>query len=168
MAQIRLKHGKEARLVWIVHRPGYLTRANADGKPYIRWIAEQASKRQCQLIWIETGAEAINAINDRPAGSIATFDYFGHSNRYAFMLDYSNDIMATSKAWIHERDLKRIRRSVFRNGAICQSYGCHTGESMSKIWRRKIGNRLIGASGKTDYSGVGQGFLPTVSGSWVR
>ena len=168
MAQIRLEYGKDARLVWIVHRPGYLSRARADGNPYAQWIEEQADKRRCELIWIKSGEEAINAINERPARSVYTFDFFGHSNRYAFMLDYSNDIMAISKAWIHERDLRKIKRSVFRRGAICQSYGCHTGESMSKTWRRKIGNRLIGAAGKTDYSGVGQGHLPTVSGSWVR
>ncbi len=168
MAEIRIRHGSEAKLIWIVYRPGYLSRAHADGKSYPVWIQEQADKRNCQLIWIDSGAQAITAINERPARSIFSFDYFGHSNRYAFMLDYSNDIMAISKAWIHQRDLGRIRKSVFSRGAICQSYGCHTGESMSKVWRRKIGNRLIGANGKTNYSEVGQGRLPYVTGSWVR
>ena len=37
-----------------------------------------------------------------------------------------------------------------------------------RSWRRKIGNRLIGAIGKTDYSGVGHGLMPTVSGTWTR
>ncbi len=103
-----------------------------------------------------------------PSRSIHTFDFFGHSNRHAFMLDYGSEIMAISKAWIHERDLSKIRGSVFHREARCQSYGCHTGESMSRSWRRKIGNRLIGAIGKTDYSGVGHGLMPTVSGSWTR
>ncbi len=84
------------------------------------------------------------------------------------MLDYSNDIMAISKAWIHQRDLGRIRKSAFSKRAICQSYGCHTGESMSSVWHRKVGNRLIGANGKTNYSEVGQGRLPYVTGTWVR
>lgn len=168
MAEIRLKHGSEAKLVWIVYRPGYLTRARADGKSYPVWIQEQADKRNCQLIWVDSSAQAIAAINGRPARSIFTFDFFGHSNRYAFMLDYSNDIMAISKAWIHQRDLGRIRKSAFSKGAICQSYGCHTGESMSSVWHRKVGNRLIGANGKTNYSEVGQGRLPYVTGTWVR
>ncbi len=168
MAAIRLRHGRQARLVWIVYRPGYLTRGQADGKPYTRWIEEQASKRNCELVWVETGPGAIRAINARPRRSIVSFTFFGHSNRYAFMLDYGNEIMAISKAWIHQDDLKKIDRSVFAKRAICQSYGCHTGESMSRVWARRVGTRLIGAAGKTDYSVVGQGRLPTVSGSWVR
>ena len=168
MAEIRLAHGKEAKLVWIVYRPGYITRARADEKPYPAWIQEQAEKRNCQLIWVNSGSEAISVINNRPRRAIFTFDFFGHSNRHCFMLDYGNEVMAISKAWIHERDLGKIRRSVFARGAVCQSYGCHTGESMSKVWRRKIGTSLIGAIGKTDYSMVGHGHLPTVSGSWTR
>lgn len=168
MAEIRLREGKQAKLVWIVYRPGYITRAREDGKPYTTWIQEQATKRNCELVWVSSGAGAIGAINARPGRSIASFDFFGHSNRYAFLLDYSNDIMATSKAWIHERDLGKIRRGVFAKGAVCQSFGCHTGESMSNVWRSQVGVRLIGAAGKTDYTVVGQGRLPTVSGSWVR
>ena len=168
MAQIRLEHGKDANLLWIVYRPGYVHRAKSDGKPYPQWIESQATKRNCRLIWVKNGEEAIEAINALPSRSIHTFDFFGHSNRHAFMLDYGSEIMAISKAWIHEQDLSKIRGSVFHREARCQSYGCHTGESMSRSWRRKIGNRLIGAIGKTDYSGVGHGVMPTVSGSWTR
>lgn len=168
MADIRLRHGRQAKLVWIVYRPGYVTRGREDGKPYTTWIQEQAAKRNCELVWVDSGPQAIAAINARPRRSIVTFDFFGHSNRYAFMLDYGNEIMAISKAWIHERDLGKISGSVFAKGAHCQSYGCHTGESMSQVWYRKVGTRLIGAAGKTDYAVVGQGRLPTVSGSWVR
>ena len=84
------------------------------------------------------------------------------------MLDYGSDIMAISKAWIHQKDLSKIKRSVFLREARCQSYGRHTGESMSRSWRAQLGNSLIGAIGKTDYSGIGQGIMPTVSGSWNR
>ena len=52
--------------------------------------------------------------------------------------------------------------------ATCQSYGCHTGESMSQVWKSKLGTTLIGARGKTDYTALSSGRLPTVSGSWVR
>jgi len=168
MAEIRLQYGKDAKLVWIVYRPGYFSRGQADGKPYTIWIQEQALKRNCELVWVDSGPQAIAAINARPGRSIVTFDFFGHSNRYAFMLDYGNEIMAISKAWIHEDDLGKIRGRVFAKGAVCQSYGCHTGESMSEVWYRRVGNRLIGAVGKTDYGVVGQGRLPSVSGSWAR
>ncbi len=168
MADIRLRYGKQAKLVWIVYRPNYLTRGKEDGKPYTTWIQEQATKRNCELVWVDSGPQAIRAINARPTRSIVTFDFFGHSNKFAFMLDYGNEIMAISKAWIHESDLGKIRSSVFAKDAVCQSYGCHTGESMSRVWARRVGVRLIGAVGKTDYAVVGQGRLPSVSGSWLR
>jgi len=168
MAEIRMAYGKQARLVWIVYRPGYVTRGREDGKPYTRWIQQNARKRNCELIWISSGDEAIHAINSRPRGAILTFTFFGHSNRHCFMLDYGNEIMAVCKAWIHENDLGRLRRGVFHRHAYCHSYGCHTGESMSRIWFRNLGIKLVGAHGKTDYVVVGQGYLPTVSGRWVR
>lgn len=168
MAEIRRAFGKEARLTWIVYRPGYATRAAEDGKPYVTWIQGNATKRNCQLLWVNSGTEAIRAINSRPSRSIITFDYYGHSNRHCFMLDYGNDIMAASKAWIHEDELGKIKRSVFSKQALCQSYGCHTGESMSAKWHRAIGVKMVGARGKTDYSVVGQGRPPAIIGRWVR
>ena len=166
--EIRRAYGPGAKIVWIVYRPGYVTRGREDGKPYTRWIQENATKRNTTLVWVDTGGATIRALNSRPSQSVVSFDYFGHSNRYCFMLDYGNTIMAVSKAWIHESDLRRIRRSIFARSAHCQSYGCHTGESMSSEWKRALGVPLIGAKGKTDYAVVGQGILPTVSGSWSR
>ena len=168
MEELRKAYGPKAKLVWIVYRDGYRDRASEDGKPYLSWIQEQATKRNATLIWVSTGPQAIAAINRRPTGSIRTFDYFGHSNKHCFMLDYGTDIMAVSQAWIHENDLPKIRRSVFARNASCQSWGCHTGESMSKKWRSAIGNSLIGAYGKTDYVPVGRGRMPSVSGTWSR
>ena len=168
MAEIRRAYGKQAKLVWIVYRPGYVTRGREDGKPYTKWIQMQADKRNCELVWVDTGSQAINAINARPSRSIITFDFFGHSNKHCFLLDYGNEIMAVSRQWIHEKDLGRLRRGAFNKNAVCQSYGCHTGESMSAYWRAATGVKLIGARGKTDYVVVGQGQLPVVIGSWVR
>ncbi len=168
MDQIRRAYGPESKIVWAVYRPGYISRGKEDGKPYPKWIRGQASKRNVTLIWVDNGSEAIRAINSQPRGSITTFDYFGHSNRHCFMLDYGNEILGVSKAWIHEKDLSKIHRSVFANYPLCQSYGCHTGESMSQIWQKLIGNTLIGARGSTDYTSITHGKLPDSSGSWVR
>ena len=84
------------------------------------------------------------------------------------MFDYGNDIIAASTAWLHERDLPRIKSSIFASNAYCKSWGCHTGESMSAVWKRATGYSLEGARGPTTYTVVGQGKMPAVKGSWVR
>jgi hypothetical protein len=168
MAEIRQAYGTGAQLVWVVYQPGYQARGREDGKPYTRWITEVAAKYRATLIWINSGGDLIQAINSRPRQSIETFDFFGHSNRFAFMLDYSSDIMAVSTAWLHERDLGRLKASVFARNAYCKSWGCHTGESMSKAWKRALGIPLEGAKGATNYQTVSFGKLPSVSGTWVR
>ena len=66
------------------------------------------------------------------------------------------------------RELKKIDKRVFARGAYVKSWGCHTGESMSKLWRDATGTRMWGAIGKTDYS---TGELPALSsagGKWVN
>jgi hypothetical protein len=168
MAEVRKAYGSDAKLVWIVHRKSYEARGREDGKPYTTWITEQATKRRATLIWFNTSGDFIRALNSRPRGSIQTFDFFGHSNKYAFMFDYGSDIMAVSTSWLHERDLSRIKASVFARNAYCKSWGCHTGESMSQAWKRATGINLEGARGPTTYTVVGQGQMPAVRGSWVR
>jgi hypothetical protein len=166
--QIRRDGGADSRIVWMVFQPGYQTRGREDGKPYTAWIAEQAAKRRVTLVWFDSSAGFLQALNSRPRGSVETFDFFGHSNRHAFMFDYGNDIIAASTAWLHERDLPRIKSSIFSNGAHCKSWGCHTGESMSAAWRNAVGVPLIGAMGATSYTEVGQGVLPVARGRWAR
>lgn len=168
MAEIRKAYGPNAPLVWFVFQPGYQTRGREDAKPYTTWITELAAKRRATLIWFNSGPSFINAFNARPRGSVQTFDFFGHSNRHAFMFDYGNDIMAASTAWLHERDLPRIKGSVFDRNAYCKSWGCHTGESMTAAWKRSVGVPLEGAKGPTDYTVISFGKLPVVKGSWAR
>jgi len=166
--ELRQVYGPTSKVTWIVYKPGYVTRGRDDGKPYTTWIQEQATKRSVKLIWVSTGSGAISALNSRPSRSIVTFDYFGHSNKHCLMLDYGNFVMGSSKAWIHENDLSRIRSSIFAPNAVCQSYGCYTAESMSAYWKRHIGNPLIGAIGKTDYTSISKGRLPYVTGRWSQ
>ncbi|MFT6242016.1 MAG: hypothetical protein ACI9NQ_000130 [Paracoccaceae bacterium] len=166
MDELRRAHGASAQITWIVYKNGYLTRSRDDSNPYTTWITEQATKRNAKLIWINTGSQAISAINAHK--DIITFDYFGHSNRFCFMLDYGSDVMAVSQCWIHERDLGKIRRRAFNKNALCQSWGCHTSQSMSAVWKRKIGHTLVGTKGKTNYEALSFGRMPTASGGWVR
>jgi len=168
MDEIRKAYGPDAPLVWIVYKPSYQSRSHEDNKPYTTWISEVATARHATLVWFSSGGEFIQALNSRPRGSIQTFDFFGHSNRYCFMFDYGNEIMAVSCAWLHERDLPRISSSIFASKAICKSWGCHTGESMSAAWKRALGVPLEGANGPTDYTVITFGRLPEVHGSWTH
>ena len=166
MDELRRAYGKDASITWIVYRPGYVLRGQEDSKPYTTWIEKQATKRKAKLIWINTGDQAIATINRQR--DIINFDFFGHSNKHCFLLDYGSAVMAVSQAWLHERDLRKVRRGAFNKFATCQSYGCHTGESMSQVWKSQLGIKLIGARGKTDYAALTFGKLPTVSGIWIR
>jgi len=168
MAEIRTAYGKDAPLVWMVYQNGYAARGREDGKPYTSWISQLAAERHATLIWVNSGGDVIRAINNRPSGSIQTFDYFGHSNRFCFMLDYGNEIMAACTAWLHERDLGRIRAAAFAPNAYCKSWGCHTAESMSAKWKGATGQPLEGARGPTNYEQVGRGVLPIASSGWSR
>ncbi len=167
MDNIRAAYGPSSKLIWLVHRRGYVARAREDGNPYTTWITEQAAKRGAKLIWVESGASVIRAINSRPARSITTFDFFGHSNKHCFLLDYSSEIIGACTAWLHEKDLYQIKASVFSSQAICKSWGCHSGESMNVYWRAATGREIIGAHGKTDYAALSKGKMPAINGSWV-
>ncbi|MFT3990692.1 MAG: hypothetical protein QM680_04710 [Luteolibacter sp.] len=168
MDEITKAYGADAKIVWIVYQPAYRLRGKEDSKPYTTWISEITAKRRATLIWVNSGSDLIRAINSRPGGSIQTLDYFGHSNRHAFLLDYSCDILGASTAWLHENDLSRIKSSVFARNAYCKSWGCHTGESMSAKWKSATGYAMEGAKGPTTYTTISFGRLPEVRGSWVR
>lgn len=168
MVEIRKAYGENAPIVWMVYQPSYQARGREDGKPYTTWIAQLAAQRHATLVWFNSSGNFIQQLNSRPSRSIQTFDFFGHSNRYAFMFDYGSEIMAVSTAWLHEKDLPRIKSSIFDRSAYCKSWGCHTGESMSAAWKIATGVALEGANGPTSYCDVGQGTLPVVHGSWVR
>lgn len=164
--EIKKIYGANSSVTWIVYRDSYALRGREDNKPYTTWIQKQASKRKAKLVWVSSGDQAIAAINR--LREITTFDYFGHSNRYCFMLDYGSSIMAVSQAWIHQDDLGKIKRRSFASNASCQSWGCHTGESMSAVWKRALGSTLVGAKGKTDYSSLSEGKMPAINGRWIR
>ncbi len=166
------KKNPGAQFVWIVYRPAYVVRGKEDGKDYVAMIREQASKRKgVKLVFVDTAAAAINAINQAGGGKgrITSFYYFGHSNSHAFMLDYSNSIMAASKQFLHEKELAgRLDPRAFARNAECWSYGCYTGNSMSGIWKKVVGVPLWGNTQSTRYQPVGWGAMPTGNGEWKR
>jgi len=88
------------------------------------------------------------------------------------MFDYSNEIDSGSKACLHETQLHEINRNDFAPHAFIKSWGCHTGESMSALWRKATGQHMIGAIGSTDYSNSDDpGWHPTLgskNGRWTN
>lgn len=156
--QIRRAHGDAAQITWMVYRPGYERRVGEDtyrNVPYGCSIEKILSVRDAfrlKLVWFYSGDELVSYINSRPSRSIVDFEYFGHSNRDCLMFDYSCEISGASTAFLHESQLSRLKRHPFAPGARCRSWGCHTGESMSRFWKSATGLPLEGAVGKTDYS----------------
>jgi hypothetical protein len=172
--QLRKEFGPNARITWLVYKPGYLRRKahmeQKDGTDVIAAIQSVRDKYGLNLVWVGGGADVINYLNagqPRNQVKIADFEFFGHSNSRCFMLDYSNEIDSASKAWIHQDDLKKIHRGLFTRDAFVKSWGCHTGESMSRYWKRATGKKMIGAIGRTDYSAIVMpGTMPAVTGRW--
>lgn len=170
MATLRSKDAN-ARITWIVYKPAYTARGKEDGKPYVTWVEENAVRYKAQLVWFSTQQELYAAINSTPRGNdkVKSFYYFGHSNAYAFMLDYSCDIIGVSKVWIHQADLaKYINPAIFEPNAECWSFGCYTGNSMSKVWKQSLGVPLWGNTEATRYQPLSSGRMPEGNGKWVH
>lgn len=145
-------------ITWLVYRDAYVRRAAENRDTLTRYVESVRDTYKINLVWFRTGEEVISYINkgggqiSRNRHKISGFEFFGHSNKFCFLFDYSSDVYASSSAWLHENDLRRLSRGAFARGAFCKSWGCHTGESMSKAWKRATGQTMIGAIGKTDYS----------------
>ena len=167
-----LAKNPEKDILWLVYRPSYITRGKENKIDYIARIRETAGKRKIRFRFVDSADDAYKAINAAPRNKkdrITGFYYFGHSNPHAFMLDYSNSVMAASKAWMHEKDLAtRINPAIFAPDAECWSYGCYTGRSMSKYWKDAFGVGLWGNLESTRYQPVGEGKLPAGAGEWVK
>lgn len=171
--QLRRAHGESAEITWLVYKRGYTVRGREEGRSLIELIHSVRDKYGVRLVWFDTGDEVIRYINsgkNRRRTKIASFDFFGHSNKFCFLFDYSAEIIGASRSFLHQRDLRKIKRGAFDRHARCTSYGCHTGESMSRLWRSATGVRMRGANGKTDYSRSYEGTLPFISpgGFWTE
>ena len=173
--QLRARHGPALNITWIVHRPSYETRQREELVTRPVWptsipeITGLAAERGVKLVWFNNTNFLISYLNNRSGRKMSGFEFYGHSNKYCFLFDYSNDILGVSTCYLHCADLKRLHRGLFTRDAIVHSYGCHTGEYMSRIWKKQTGVPMIGASGKTDFSAISDNVtLPTVNGRWVQ
>jgi hypothetical protein len=168
--QIRAQAGPEAPITWLVYRQGYIDRARQEKQDLISYIGSVRDKYDLTLIYFEKGAEVINYLNNgqpRDSLKIANFEFFGHSNAKCFMFDYSSAIESACKSWLHEDELKKINGRDFARGAFIKSWGCHTGESMSKKWRAATGTQMWGVIGKTQYMMDELPIISSKNGKWV-
>jgi hypothetical protein len=176
LGELREQNGPGALITWLVYKPSYVRRGTRQEKRDLLVDIRSVQKKYgVNLVFFSTQKELIDYLNagkPRDRVKIANFEYFGHSNKCCFMLDYSNEIDSGSKVWLHETELGNIDRRDFAPHAFVKSWGCHTGESMSGFWRRATGQRMIGAVGSTDYSGSDvPGWHPQLgskTGRWVQ
>jgi len=171
--QLRGELGPDQKITWLVYKQGYLDRQKQEHQDLIASINSVRDKYNLNLIWFNGGVDVINYLNygedqSRRKVKILGFEYFGHSNRACFMFDYSSNLDSASKSWLHESDFTRIERGDFVYGAYAKSWGCHTGEEMSRFWHAATGTHMIGAIGKTQYMMEELPILTSSDGKWVN
>ena len=169
--QLREKNGPDIKITWLVYKKGYVERGAQEGKDLLGFIASVRDKFNLNLVYFDQGQEVIDYLNNgqpRDQVKVEFFEFFGHSNKACFMFDYSNGLDSASKSWLHESELVKIKRSAFARDATVRSWGCHSGESMSKKWRAAVGNRMFGAIGKTQYMTHELPILSSPGGKWVH
>lgn len=175
-SRIRIQQIKEqdpnAQITWLVFKPSYITRIKQEnGNDLISHIQSVRDAYGVKLIFFDRTSQLIDYLNNgqpRDRVKISLLEYFGHSNKACFMFDYSNNIDSASKVWLHENELGKIRRGIFTRDAYVKSWGCHTGESMSRKWRSATGVPMIGAVGKTQYMTHELPILSSSNGRWTR
>lgn len=169
--QIQQEKGPNDRVTWLVFKPAYERRStemNVDLLPEITKLADSVG---AALYWFNTTQELFNYLNagqNRKQLPIADFEFFGHSNKACFMFDYSNDFDSMAQYFLHANMLTRIDPSDFAKDATAKSWGCHSGEYFSSVWKKQLGFPMTGAIGKTDYSNGGIPFLSGADGSWAQ
>lgn len=169
--QLREEHGPDARITWLVYVEGYKRRQVQEGQNLLSIIYSVRDAYGLNLIMFDRTADVINYLNTgqpRDRVKIADFEYFGHSNKACFMFDYSNEIDSASKVWLHQDELKQIRRGIFSRDAFVKSWGCHTGEMMSHEWKKATGVPMWGAIGKTQYMTHTLPILTSPGGRWSQ
>jgi len=160
-----------ALITWLVYRRAFANRSAEDNRNLIELVESVRDKYHVRLVWIDSGDDVISYLNSgqpRSRVKVSSFEYFGHSNKYCFMFDYSAEIYGVSKAYLHQRDLGKIRGSVFTKDAFCKSWGCHSGESMTRVFRKATGVSMIGANGKTDYANPDGSVTLSWGGHWTK
>ena len=161
----------DAQITWFVFRPAYVRRGTEEKKDLIKLVDSVRDAYGVRRIYFSKTQELIDYLNkgkNRERVKIGDFEYFGHSNKACWMFDYSNFIDSSSKAWLHEEDLTKLLPGIFAKDAYAKSWGCYTGESMSRHFQSATGVPLWGAVGKTQYRTDELPMLAGWRGKWTR
>lgn len=160
-----------AKITWFVFRPAYVRRGAEEKKDLIQLVDSVRDAYGVRRIYFSKTQELIDHLNkgeNRERVKVGDFEYFGHSNKACWMFDYSNFVDSSSKAWLHENDLTKLRPGIFAKDAFAKSWGCYTGESMSHHFQSATGVPLWGAVGKTQYLTDELPMLAGRRGKWTR
>jgi hypothetical protein len=133
-------------------------------------MMERAKNDGFEVIAFETADELTAKLANFP-DRIASVEYFGHSNRSDFLLDYGIDSRPNAKYHWGKTQAAKISAGRFVNSAYFASYGCYQGEAdglasaIQKLWYIEA----IGSVGKTDYLPIGKGeTYPDSKGYYVQ
>lgn len=180
MAQLRGQFGPDLNLVWLIYRPSYLTRAAEDARSStvqyrcdVGEIETMAAKVGARIVWFDSTQQFASFMNSHTGRRMGGFEYFGHSNKYCFLFDYSGEVLGASTCYLHVKGLGVLRSGIFTSNAFVKSWGCNMADgedSMYRAWRKVTGHGLIAATGKTDYTAIKDGItLPVVNnGGWKQ
>jgi hypothetical protein len=171
LQQLKAVATPQVLVTWLVYKPAYAARSQELGLDLVSQIEAKARQLGVRLVWFDGKDQLISYLNrglDRDKIKIASFDYFGHSNKACFLFDYSNTIDTMSIAFLHVKDLRRIDTDDFSRNAMCKSWGCHSGEMYSQWWKSHFDLAMIGAIGKTDFAHGGLPALSTAEGKWSQ
>ena len=152
--QLRTQYGPDVKITWLVYKQGYIDRGAQEKMDLLGFIDSVREKFNLNLVYFRNGQEVIDYLNagqPRDQVKVAFFEFFGHSNKACFMFDYSSNVDSASKSFLHQNQLTAINRNIFTRDAAIRSWGCHTGEMMSKKWRDATGTRMWGVIGKMQY-----------------
>ncbi len=169
--QVRTKYGPDAKITWLIYKQGYIDRGAQEKMDLLAFIGSVRDKFNLNLVYFHDGKDVINYLNNgqpRDQVKIAFLEYFGHSNKACFMFDYSSNVDSASKSFLHQNQFGQINRAAFTRNAEIRSWGCHTGEMMSKKWRDATGTRMWGVVGKTQYMTDELPVIAPPGGKWTN
>ena len=124
--ELQKASNNQVNITWMVYKRGYTHRETEDGDPLIDNIISVRDKYKINLVWYDTGKDVINYINsgkNRSSTKVSGLEYFGHSNKFCLLLDYSNNNLGASPhlpAPIRSLPIKQKR---FRPRSLLQKLG---------------------------------------------